>query len=117
MVRPKYAQDVPDEYGAVVRHYVDPDDRLAMEVGAGHEDKKDTYLVHDKKERRTGNEDAITAHTTYHEKAYPHDSLPFTVDTEKFKIDRGGVGDPSKWPKRLPKPEPQYVPEPGGAYA
>ena len=83
-----------------VRHYVDPDDKLAMNVGGGHEGRANVKLVDDGE--ITG---PVEAHTTYYRKDYKGEPLPFTVDPKWFKLYiRGGelpLSDPTPPPANM----------------
>ena len=83
-----------------VRHYVDPDDKLAMNVGGGHEGRANVKLVDDGE--ITG---PVEAHTTYYRKDYKGEPLPFTVDPKQFKLYiRGGeppLPDPTPPPANM----------------
>lgn len=94
MVRPadRSRNDVPpDEAGAdadgslfgdtTVTHYVDPDDKLAMNVGGGHTGRDGVTFVDDGEVT-----DPVAAHTNYQDKEYGDDTLPFQVDPAHFKL-------------------------------
>jgi hypothetical protein len=67
--------------GTVVQHYVDPDDRLAMNVGGGHTGRERVTFVDDGQVA-----DPVAAHTSYQDKDYGRDRLPFQVDPERFRL-------------------------------
>lgn len=85
-VRPQGAGALPPNLEE--RHYVDPDDQLAMNVGAGHRDYADVVFVDDGMTT-----DPVAAHTGYDDADYstlPADltQLPFVVDPAQYAVYR-----------------------------
>jgi dienelactone hydrolase len=71
--------------GVQVRHYVDPEDRLAMNVGAGHIDYADVYFIDNGIV-----DDPVAAHTSYHAGQYSFAGdealLPYTINPAYFEL-------------------------------